>query len=153
MGKLHPYCLAQIKDIIIQKTNIDIDCGFKPETINTIRNYYKSKLNMSAEEMAKHLPLLRKSEDRYVANSMNNQRYMVEATSLYPNSNSYQTSSLIPSTLSNISNISNINNISNVNSSYPYTIPPYQPQPLYTPIYPPALHLQNSRGAYSRMGP
>jgi hypothetical protein len=47
VGKLHPYYLNQIKEILLQRTSIDIDCGFKPETINRIRQYYTSKLNMS----------------------------------------------------------------------------------------------------------
>ena len=46
VGKLHPYCLAQIKELILQRTGIDIDCGFKQETINGIRAYYSTKLNM-----------------------------------------------------------------------------------------------------------
>jgi hypothetical protein len=48
VGKLHPYYLNQIKEIILQRTSIDIDCGFKLETINRIRQHYSSKLNMNA---------------------------------------------------------------------------------------------------------
>lgn len=48
VGKLHPYYLNQIKEILLQRTSIDIDRGFKQETINRIRQYYSSKLNMSS---------------------------------------------------------------------------------------------------------
>lgn len=102
---MHPYYLNQMKEAVLQRTSIDIDCGFKQETINRIRQYYGQKLNLSNEEMAQHLPSQRKNEDRYSSNSLNtintisniaplgnmntltthnNQRYMVEANTLYP---------------------------------------------------------------------
>ncbi len=60
VGKLHPHCLVQMKEIILQRTGLDIDTGFKPEMINRIRDYYTSKLNMNAEEVAYHLPVTKR---------------------------------------------------------------------------------------------
>jgi hypothetical protein len=70
----------------MQRANVDIDSGFKQEVINRIRTYYSSKLNMGPEEMAYHLPLLKKNEEavRYSQNNMNNQRYVVETSSIFP---------------------------------------------------------------------
>lgn len=62
VGRLHPYYLNQMKEAVLQRTSIDIDYGFKQETINRIRQYYSSKLNLSSEEMAQHLPSQRKNE-------------------------------------------------------------------------------------------
>jgi hypothetical protein len=88
--------------------------------------------------MAHHLPLLKKSEDRFAVNCMNNQRYMVEAASIYPDTYSHI------NTLSNISNI-NINPLPYTTYSHSYSIPAYNPS--FTTFQP---HI---RGAYSRFPP
>jgi hypothetical protein len=49
-----------MKEILLQRTGLDIDTGFKPEMINRIRDYYTSKLNMNAEEVAYHLPVVKR---------------------------------------------------------------------------------------------
>lgn len=56
VGQLHPNLLIQIKDTVWRKCNVDIDSGFKIETINQIKNYYENKLKLSPQETISLLP-------------------------------------------------------------------------------------------------
>ncbi len=49
VGIIHPYCLAQMKEIIFVKANVDIDTGIKPDTLAKIKNHYATKLNMTQD--------------------------------------------------------------------------------------------------------
>lgn len=49
VGSIHPLLLQQMKDNIFLRTNIDIDSGFKPEAVSSIREYYESRLRMTPE--------------------------------------------------------------------------------------------------------
>ena len=62
VGKVHPYCLGQMKENIQQRASVDIDCGFKQEMINRIKTYYCTKLNLSSEEVALHLPSIKRPD-------------------------------------------------------------------------------------------
>jgi hypothetical protein len=63
LGNIHPYCLSQMKDILLSKTNIDIDNGIKPEMLSKIKHHYATKLNMTPEEIALHFPLPKTNND------------------------------------------------------------------------------------------
>lgn len=89
--------------------------------------------------MAHHLPLLKKSEDRYSANCMNNQRYMVETVPIYPETYSHI------NTLTNISNI-NVNPLPYPSYSHSYPINSYNPS-FNTSFQP------QNRGNYARFPP
>lgn len=56
LGTIHPLLLQQMKDNIYHRTGIDIDKGFKTETISSIKDYYLNRLKMTPEEIEYHLP-------------------------------------------------------------------------------------------------
>ena len=99
LGLVHPYNIAQMKEIIFNKAGIDIDSGIKPDSVTKIKQHYATKLNMTPEEINLQFPSPRPVEDP----RFNNRRYNLEVTNVYtPNYPFTQTPPIINTFPSNL---------------------------------------------------